>query len=48
MVDEPRLVAADRRVDHDVVVDREEEGVVPFAFNVGIARVGLRGRQSLA
>ena len=32
VVDEARLVAVDRRVDHDVVVDREQIGVVPLAI----------------
>lgn len=48
VVDEPRLVAADRRVDHHVVVDREEEGVVPLTFYVGIACVGFGGREAFA
>jgi hypothetical protein len=48
MVDESRLVSADRGVDHDVVVDREKERVVALPFRIGVTRVGLGGRQSLA
>jgi hypothetical protein len=48
VVDETRFVAADRGVDHNVVVDREEKCVMPLSIDVGITRVGLRWRQPLA
>jgi hypothetical protein len=47
VVDEARFVSADRRVDHDVVVDREEERVVAFSIDVGITGVGFRRREAL-
>jgi hypothetical protein len=48
MIDEARLVPADRGVDHDIVVDREEKCVVPLALRIRVARVGFVRRQSLA
>lgn len=48
MVDEARIVAAHRRVDHDVIVDREQVRVVPLIRRIGIARVGLFGCETLA
>ena len=48
VVDEPRLVAVHRRVDHDVVVDREQKRVMALVAVVGIPRVGLRRRQRCA
>ena len=47
VVDEARFVALERRVDHDLVVNRKEKGVVPLACNVGITRVGLRNSEPL-
>lgn len=48
VVDPPRGVAAHGGIDHDAVVDGEQEGMVPLAGDVGIARVGLGRRQELA
>ena len=48
MVDEPRLVAAHCRIDDDVVIDGEQECVMPFARGVGVSRVRLRRREALA
>jgi hypothetical protein len=48
MIDEARLVPADRGVDHDIIVDREEKRVMPFVLRIRIARVGFVRRQSLA
>jgi hypothetical protein len=45
VVDPAGVVPVDRCVDHHVVVDGEEEGVVPLAGDVGVARLGL-GRAS--
>jgi hypothetical protein len=47
VIDESRLVAVDGGVDHDVVVDREQERVMSFAVDVGISRVGFGGREPL-
>lgn len=47
VIDEPRVVPVDRRVDHDVIVDREQERVMAGAV-FRIARVGDGWRQSLA
>jgi hypothetical protein len=48
VVDESRFVAVDGGVDHDVVVDREQEGVVTLAFDVGITRLRLGWGQTFA
>ena len=48
VIDESRLVSADSRVDHDVVIDREQERVVALALDVRIARVRLGRRQTFA
>src|SRR5215831_11495405 len=42
VIDEPRLVAVDRRVDDDIVVNGEEERVMPLAGHVGVPRLRLR------
>ncbi len=47
MVDEPGLVAIHRRIDHDVVVDREEVGVVPLPVVIRVFRIGLRRGEAL-
>jgi hypothetical protein len=41
MVDEPGIVAADRGVDHDVVIDGKEPDVMPHAGLVRIPGVCL-------
>ena len=48
MVDESCVVAINGRVDHDVVVDCEQEGVMPLTRHVGIARLGLHRREPLS
>ena len=48
VIDEARLVPVHRGVDHHVVVDGEEEGVVPLARQLGVARVGFGRGESLA
>ena len=47
VIDESRLVAADGGIDHDVIVDREQERVMTFAVDVGISCVGFGGREPL-
>src|SRR6185437_9517677 len=47
VIDVARIVAADGGVDDDIIVDGEQEGVVPLERRVGIARVRRRGRQPL-
>src|SRR5678815_1169453 len=41
VIDEPRVVAVDGGVDHDVVVDREEKRVVSLINAIGVT--GIRG-----
>src|SRR3954471_2619406 len=48
VVYEPRCVAVHRRIDHDVVVDREQERVVALTSAVGIARIRFSRRESRA
>ena len=49
MVDPARIVPADGRVDHDIVVDGEEERVVPDGGVVlGIAGIAFRRCQAFA
>ena len=48
VVDKPRIVPVDRRVDHDVIVNREEIRVMSLAFVVGVPLVRLTRRTCTA
>src|SRR5687768_3147738 len=48
VIDEPRVVAIDRGVDHRPLVDAEEERVMPAHSRVVVTAVGLVGRDALA
>ena len=48
MIEEAGLVAVLRGVDHDVLVDGEQEGVMPFTVHLGIALVRLVGSEPFA
>src|SRR5688500_10776867 len=48
MVDEAGVVAVHRRVDYQVVVDREQERMMTLPLHVGVARVRLRRSEPFA
>jgi hypothetical protein len=47
MIDEPRIVSVHRGVDHDPIVDRKQERMMPPAI-LGIPCIGFGRRQPLA
>jgi hypothetical protein len=47
VIDEPRLIATNRSVDHDVIIDCEKIRVMSLRFFIRVASIGLRWRESL-